>query len=480
VAVLVLLVATAVVAAEPCAVCQSKEAAALARSGMGRSFRAVRGDVPDGEFRHAASGSTVQVRGATHAVRRGGRTVEGAVAYAVGSGNAGMSFLVRSGEWLFQSPASYFRNRRAWGPSPGYEKDTTLDFSRPIPEECVFCHAGSAEWVEGSVNRFRNPAGSLQGIPCERCHGAGTEHAERPSRGNIVNPVRLHGAQRDSVCEQCHLAGVTRVLNAGKRWRDFAPGGRLEDAWSVYVWPERELEAALHVVSHVEQLAASACAAGSRGQLWCGSCHRVHGQERDASAACSSCHASAQTEGHAAGRGSCAGCHMPKRPAADGGHTAFTDHRIQRRPKQRLSSARTQPGTLRAWRPAPNEARNEGLASIEAGDRLQSAELMQRGFRLLAERQREFERDPDVLAALGYVLLRKNRSREASTLLDHAVRLAPRNVRFRLNLGLALAESGDVSGARAMLEEVRRLDPWLDAARLALQQLPNVVQGPLP
>lgn len=454
-----------------CNDCHRKEAAAFARSGMGRSFRFVPRDLPGGEFRHSASGSAVEISGVRHRIRRGRQALEGDVLYAVGSGTVGMSFLVRTGEWLYQSPAAYFSARRAWGPSPGYEEDASLNFSRPITAECIFCHAGSTEWVEGSINRFGEPAGSLQGFPCQRCHGAGGDHLRQPSAANIINPARLEGAVRDSVCEQCHLAGVARVLNAGKRWWDFLPGARLEDNWSVYVWQQRDSDADLQVVSHAEQLAASACGRVSRGKLWCGSCHRVHGGNMDISTACRSCHASAHSD-IAARQGSCGDCHMSKRPAADGGHTAFTDHRIRRIPRGPSAPGQIHHDTLRAWRPGTS-IRNEGLAYIQAGDRLQSAELMQHGFRLLAERQKEFEADADVLAALGYVLLRKNRPAEAVTLLGTAVRLAPRNVGFRLNLGLALAAGGKSARARAALEELLSLDASVEAARAALKQLPN-------
>jgi Flp pilus assembly protein TadD len=115
--------------------------------------------------------------------------------------------------------------------------------------------------------------------------------------------------------------------------------------------------------------------------------------------------------------------------------------------------------------------RNEGLAYIHAGDTLESAEMMQRGFALLAERQREFSRDSDVVAALGYVLFRKNRPAEAAALLDRAAVLAPKNVRFRLNLGLALAAAGDAGRARKVLEEVLALDPSVEAARMGLKRL---------
>ena len=471
-AALALFATTVAASDERCIGCHPNEAAGLARSGMGRSFRVIRSDLPAGKFRHDASNSTVEIRGTTHAIRRGREAVARDVQYVVGSGNAGMSFLLRSGEWLYQSPVSYFSARRAWGPSPGYEKDSTLDFSRPIPDECIFCHAGSSEWVEGSINRFRDPPGSLQGIPCERCHGPGAGHIVRPSRQNIVNPARLTGSIRDGTCEQCHLGGVARVLNAGKRWRDYVPGGRLEDIGSVYVWGQADSDAALHVVSHVEQLAASACARASQGTLWCGSCHSVHGKNAGTLATCRSCHASAHKAENTTRTGDCASCHMPKRPTADGGHIAFTDHRIRRRPPA-SSTGSSIPGTLRAWRRGAKAPRNEGLAYIQIGDRLQSADLVQRGFKILAERQKEFETDAEVLAALGYVLLQKNRPREAASLLDRAVRLAPATILFRLNLGLALGASGETTRARSVLEELRSLDPSVEAASSALRNLTN-------
>jgi hypothetical protein len=77
----------------------------------------------------------------------------------------------------------------------------------------------------------------------ECCHGAADEHLRRPVPGSIVNPAELALAKRDSVCEQCHLAGEVRAQS---------PDGQIK------------------VVSHVEQLALSACARRSGGRSWCG------------------------------------------------------------------------------------------------------------------------------------------------------------------------------------------------------------------
>ena len=40
----------------------------------------------------------------------------------------------------------------------------------------------------------------VDAIACERCHGDGTAHMRRPSAANIVNPAKLAGPARDSVC----------------------------------------------------------------------------------------------------------------------------------------------------------------------------------------------------------------------------------------------------------------------------------------
>ncbi len=228
----------------------------------------------------------------------------------------------------------------------------------------------------------------------------------------------------------------------------------------------------LQVVSHVEQLAASRCFHASAGKMWCGSCHLVHGEENYREA-CLSCHRDlAAAVRHPKDQRDCVECHMPKRPASDGGHTVVTDHRVARQPyRARPSSGPPPPVSLQPWRPGAADARNLGLAYIAAGDRWSSPNLAQQGFALLAPRQSEFARDPEVLGALGYVLLQKNLPAEATVLLAAAVSFAPRDVRLRLNLGLALAASGRTAAARRALTELLELDPQADAARAALAQL---------
>jgi hypothetical protein len=100
-----------------------------------------------------------------------------------------------------------------------------------------------------------------EAISCERCHGPAGEHLKPPGAGSIVNPARLAPPARDSVCEQCHLAGITqRILNAGRDFTDFRPGQRLEDVFTVYT---RAGAQGFKVISHAEQLSLSACARGN-------------------------------------------------------------------------------------------------------------------------------------------------------------------------------------------------------------------------
>jgi predicted Zn-dependent protease len=78
--------------------------------------------------------------------------------------------------------------------------------------------------------------------------------------------------------------------------------------------------------------------------------------------------------------------------------------------------------------------------------------------------------DAEVLAALGMVLLQKQRPREASTMFAEAVRLEPENANYRHNLGVSLVSAGD---SAAGLEQVQRatlldplsLQPWIFLAR---------------
>ncbi|MGC9951843.1 MAG: hypothetical protein ABSF64_36315 [Bryobacteraceae bacterium] len=128
-----------------CARCHPSETAAFEQSPMGKSvgppsvFAA-------GRIVHKLSGSTVtiQQRGPAleHRLERRGVVAAYPLAYSVGAGMVGYSYMVRLGRYLYQSPASYYTQTKSWDLTPGYETESNLDFTHQISSGCLFCHTG--------------------------------------------------------------------------------------------------------------------------------------------------------------------------------------------------------------------------------------------------------------------------------------------------------------------------------------------------
>ena len=446
-------------AQQACVPCHPKQSAAFVRSPMGRSLSR---EVPSGsaKFTHAPSGSLFAVGpGSRHTVRRSGLEADYSVALAIGSGSHAQGYAVDIGGSLFQSPIALYRNGTSWNVAPGYEEMPAPDFNRPITAECLQCHSSGAA------------ATAREAISCDRCHGDASAHLRQPSRQTIVNPTRLPRAERDSVCEQCHLNGEARVTNPGQAFSAFQPGRKLEEVFSVFV-SEPALPG-LKVVSHVEQLELSRCQQAT-GKLWCGTCHQPHGELISVSTECRRCHAalSARHPAAIASAPACETCHMPKRPARDGSHTPFTDHRIQQRPEDRVKG--TNQPALRAWRPAAAAdlaKRNLGLAYVMTGERDGAAAPLNRGYRLLAEVFPKFPRDAEVLASLGMVLFLKDQHADAGKLLRAAIAAHPTDSSLREKLAVIQRASGDPAGARLALEKAIALDPSRETAYHLLAEL---------
>jgi tetratricopeptide (TPR) repeat protein len=436
---------------DACRECHPAQTAAFRASPMGRSFAAA----PTGasaQFEHALSGTKAAVRGREHTLTRAGLTAQHQAEYQIGSGSHARGFLLRLGSQLFQSPLAEYPRDRRWDLAPGYEAMTHPDFNRAVNAECLLCHT--------------NGAGAAQpaAIGCERCHGPVAEHLRKPSKGTIVNPARLAAAERDAVCEQCHLAGEARIAHPGRGFATYQPGQRLEDHFSVYVFDRPRAD--LRVISHVEQLARSRCAP----KLACANCHAPHGASIAVNTVCQSCHAEARAAGHPAGV-DCAGCHMPKRRTSDGAHTAFTDHRIARRLEGNTIREAAQ---LKAWREPATPAlrqRNLGLALIAVGERDRSTAQIQEGYRQLRVIFPKYERDAAVLASLGMVLFLKDQHKDAAQLLSAATREQPRDAATYEKLAAVYRATGDQARAVAALEQAIQLEPTRETAYHLLNEI---------
>ncbi len=343
---------------EACARCHAEIYESFSRHPMGRSLTTV-GAEP------AATTGTRQIAafdaGSLHFTieRRAGRLVhrewssdehgrilaevEAEVAYALGSGTRGISYLVERAGRLYQSPISWYAQKQRWDLSPGYE-GKNQHFDRPIEPWCVFCHANQAVPVPMTVNRYEEPIFRGLAIGCERCHGPGElhTHGQEIVDGKdltIVNPKHLEPSLRAEVCEQCHLLGDHRVPRSGRGIFDFRPGLSTFDFYAVF---ERTAKGKAKAVGQVEQMKLSRCYQESQGRLGCTSCHDPHQTPANGEKVgyyrgkCLQCHEQqgcslpVSTRLARSRDDDCVHCHLPARAGKDIVHVATTDHRILR------------------------------------------------------------------------------------------------------------------------------------------------------
>jgi hypothetical protein len=450
---------------DDCVDCHRKEVDGFARSKMARSMR-----LPDQEPAGTVEIGSANIRiysnreGTWQSLDSHGLQSKYQVAYVVGSGTHANGYLISLGNHLFQSPVAYYRHRSAYGLAPGYENKQDPDFTRPVEPGCLFCHAGAFTAIPGTLNQYAAKPFSHLAITCSRCHGPVADHLDHPGRSTIVNPARLEPSARDSICEQCHLKGVARILNPGKNFSDFIPGQPLENTFTTYrfLMPEGS-DPPFKVISHSEQLALSACKRASGNKLWCGTCHDPHNEPVDPVSyfrgRCLSCHAGTSFAPSHPSKGSdCISCHMPKKETNDGGHTVFTDHRIQRRS---FEKAGAEPTGIVPWREPPPglEKRNLGIANVQAGMERGSWSQIVSGYRTLTEVQNQFPQDSELYRSIGNALFLGRQLGEASIAFELAVRYNSSSSPNEASLGAVYAAMGRNDSAEMHLERALNIDP---------------------
>ncbi len=508
-------VSQAFVGSESCAECHAEIVEKYNRHPMGRSLAAVADaesieDYANAEFqppgprRYRAERTADGVRHREMLAEPGGETVYDQampIAYVLGSGQHGRSYLIERDGVLTQSSLGWYSQRQCWDLSPGFRPQAHARFERRVSDSCLYCHAGRmayAEAASSSHDRYAQPAFRETRIGCERCHGPGEAHVAQQRRqrvsgadGTIVNPARLDASRREAVCNQCHLQGLMTVTRYGRDFFDFRPGQYLDDALLVFVHGDRVDEARrTRPVSHVEQMRASRCFQESAGRMGCVSCHDPHEHRTGApgaahyQASCLKCHedrgcALPEAQRLAApANGSCVSCHMPPLAVQAVAHTSLIDHRILRNPKADRA-------TVRGGTPAPDELvlfdnaaerlprreveRATGMAMVEIANRTQQRVWAARGERLIVPAElaeaplsavlEALGDDVHALEALGSSYALTEREAAAMVVWRHALRFAPRNESVRLKIAMRLHESQDWAGARDAFASLLEVNP---------------------
>ncbi len=270
------------------------------------------------------------------------------VDYIVGSGHQTRSYLIERNQHFYEIPITWYVNSQRWDLSPGYENGFNTRFDREIGEECMACHTGHIDFMEGTTNQFRKVS---LGIDCEKCHGPGSIHNLRKEEGelvdvgreidySIVNPAKLPIDLQFDVCQQCHLQGVNVLKGDHKSVTDYRPGMALNQVYDIFIEKVADDEA-FGIASHAERLRESQCFINSGDSLTCTTCHNPHKsisvtEQQVYVKQCQSCHQGGETmdcglseEMMAAENGNCVTCHMPKRGTSDIPHVRFSDHKIR-------------------------------------------------------------------------------------------------------------------------------------------------------
>lgn len=268
------------------------------------------------------------------------------IEWIIGAGNNGFGAIVRSGDYLFEAPLSYYSNTQSWALSPGYEY-ADYGFTRPILPGCVVCHSGYPQLSLKGNGQFLNPSFRELAVGCENCHGPGGPHVAAASAETILNPAKLKPWQADNICLPCHQTGDARVVREGKEYRDLRPGANLDDTLSIFIVPlDPSSPPQDDLLEHYLSMRLSQCYRQSGGKLSCVTCHDPHTQPTSSEAPtyfrerCLGCHTEKSCALPLTERekqkppDNCVLCHMPKRDVKVISHSVLTNHRIVRNPRE--------------------------------------------------------------------------------------------------------------------------------------------------
>ena len=248
-------------------------------------------------------------------------------------------YFAKIGDQYFPLPVQWNVGTRQWLPYnvPAKEADwwgayyPPDNMHRPTGPLCDGCHSVDYNIHTKNVAEWN--------VGCERCHGPGSDHVVRPTRGNILNPAQMDYVAASDTCIQCHSQGQPLTSPIEGKYYDWPVGYReglkLQDFWKLedctlgqttfYYFPD--------CTAHKNRMQGNDFVQSVmyRHGITCASCHDVHGTANYAQLRkrpdqiCLDCHGPSSVNGphtatleehthHKAGSSGnqCVSCHMPK------------------------------------------------------------------------------------------------------------------------------------------------------------------------
>ena len=262
------------------------------------------------------------------------------ISHVMGSGSFAQAYLLKDGDFLMQSPVTWYVADNSYGMAPGYDAPVHRGCNRLIEDQCLYCHVGLV-----SLQKPQTPEILEHAIGCERCHGPSAAHANFhqtafddgasiPDDARSVDPSSLNRTALESICAQCHLDSDVVVYNGDRDLWDFRPG---EDFALTRIAYKVDAEGDDPFAGHFDQMWQSKCYQKSE-TMTCVTCHDPHHDEPDKDLVrlrrnqCASCHEPESCTEPIDARlqkndNSCVACHMPSM-ASRAVHSATTNHRI--------------------------------------------------------------------------------------------------------------------------------------------------------
>jgi predicted CXXCH cytochrome family protein len=427
-----------------------------------------------GGFHHAPSGIDYRISEKDGSLwlnysRPGDPGLQGSqkLAYFLGSGHLGITYLYSVNGYFLESPIAYYANAKAYDMKPGLATLQTMPSALPMTRGCMRCHMSGVQREDpGTRNHFPGLPFLHGGVTCESCHGDTASHVSSSGKVPVVNPIKLDPERRDSICVSCHLEGDTRIEHAGRVVDDYKPGDRIADYISYFVYADDSMMS--RGVSEIEELGLSKCKRVSGDRMSCMNCHDPHYSPPPEEQAafyrkrCLACHTSPKyaTE-HFNSNPDCVSCHMPKGKAERVPHIAWTDHRIRQIPDRSETSS---PSPSRELVPYLQENASQRDLALAYYDLILGGNpsVKDRAWTLLSSLRNSNPDDLPVLNALGYLSQLRGNTAQAMDLYREILKRDPIDLTATNNLAILLARSGQLKSAETLWKKTFDLNEDVD------------------